>query len=135
MICISFISISLQILEIASSYCILSLSKIYFPRILSEQPPRNYFNSIAGSTTDTVHARKLHEFLGIGRDYSNWIKARIKQYSFVENEDFILVRHNGRIKIQGGDRRSIEHHITLDMAKELAMVEPTKKAEKPAAIL
>ena len=29
---------------------------------------------IAGSTTETVHARKLHEFLGVGRDYSNWIK-------------------------------------------------------------
>lgn len=86
--------------------------------------------TIAGSTTETVHARKSHEFLGVGRDYSNWIKARIKQYSFVENEDFILIRQNGRIKQQGGDQRSINHHITLDMVKELAMVERNEKGHE-----
>ena len=85
---------------------------------------------IAGSTTETVHARKLHEFLGVGRDYSSWLKTRIKSYSFTENEDFILIHQNGGIKKQGGDRRSIEHHITLDMAKELAMVERNEKGRE-----
>lgn len=56
---------------------------------------------IANSNTETVHARKLHEFLGVGRDYSNWIKARIKQYGFIENEDYILIRQNGRTRTGG----------------------------------
>lgn len=29
-------------------------------------------------TTETVNARDLHGFLEIGRDFSNWIKARIE---------------------------------------------------------
>lgn len=66
-------------------------------------------------------ARKLHEFLQVGRDYSNWIKDRIEEYGFQENQDFLSFRQNGR-KPQGG-RPSTEYHITLDMAKELAMVE------------
>ena len=82
---------------------------------------------IAGSISDTIHARKLHEFLGVGRDYSNWIKARVKQYTFVENEDYIAIRQNRRI---GHGKGSIEHHITLDMAKELAMVERNEKGRE-----
>jgi phage anti-repressor protein len=85
---------------------------------------------IAGCTAETVHARKLHKFLEVGRDYSNWIKARIGSYGFTENEDYVLVRQNGRTKNHGGDRRSIEHYITLDMAKELAMVERNEKGRE-----
>ncbi len=76
---------------------------------------------ISRSETLLCDARKLHEFLQVGRDYSNWIKDRIEEYGFQENQDFISFRQNGR-KPQGG-RPSTEYHITLDMAKELAMVE------------
>lgn len=85
---------------------------------------------LSGQPTDFANARELHAFLEIGRDFSNWIKARIKQYSFVENEDFILIRQNGRIKTQGGDKRSLDYFITLDMAKELAMVERNEKGRQ-----
>lgn len=30
-----------------------------------------------------VDARLLHEFLGSKRDFSNWIKDRIKKYGFI----------------------------------------------------
>jgi phage anti-repressor protein len=86
--------------------------------------------SINEHTLDTVNARELHTFLEIGRDFSNWIKARIVQYGFEEGEDFILIRQNGRTKNQGGDRRSINYFITLDMAKELAMVERNEKGKQ-----
>jgi len=86
--------------------------------------------SINEQTLDTVNARELHTFLEIGRDFSNWIKARITQYGFEEGEDFILIRQNGRTKNQGGDRRSINYFITLDMAKELAMVERNEKGKQ-----
>lgn len=69
------------------------------------------------------NARELHEHLQVGRDFSNWIKGRIEEYGFVENQDFIAVRQNRRI---GYGKGKTEYHITLDMAKELAMVEKTE---------
>ena len=42
-----------------------------------------------GSEQQTVNARELHEFLEVGRDFSNWMKDRIAQYDFVEGVDFI----------------------------------------------
>lgn len=49
-----------------------------------------------------------------------------------------LIHQNGGIKLDreqtgrqhGGDRRSIEYHLTLDMAKELAMVEKNEKGRQ-----
>ncbi|MGO2234520.1 MAG: antA/AntB antirepressor family protein [Marinomonas sp.] len=86
--------------------------------------------SINEQTLDTVNARELHAFLEVGRNFSNWIKARIAQYGFEEGEDFILIRQNGRTKSQGGDRRSMNYFIILDMAKELAMVERNEKGKQ-----
>ncbi|MHB1882989.1 MAG: antA/AntB antirepressor family protein [Acidithiobacillus sp.] len=87
--------------------------------------------SIGGRMQPTVDARELHAFLGVGKDFSTWIKDRIGQYDFVENQDFaidspISGNQNGR----GGDRRSKEYHLSLDMAKELSMVERTPKGKK-----
>ncbi|MBF0187902.1 MAG: antA/AntB antirepressor family protein [Magnetococcales bacterium] len=80
----------------------------------------------------TVNARDLHGYLGVRRDFSNWLKGRIKKYHFVENEDYVLIRQNWRIKNEGrgGDRRSKDCLFTLDMAKELAMVENNAKGRE-----
>lgn len=85
---------------------------------------------IAGNSTRTVSARKLHEFLGSRRQFSDWIRSRIKQYGFTENQDFILVSQKSEIKSKGGDRRSKDYYLSLDMAKELAMVERTEKGRE-----
>ncbi len=77
-----------------------------------------------------VSARDLHEKLAVKRDFSNWIKGRIEKYGFLENEDFVklTVRQNGRSGnhglFDGSDK--IEYFLTLDMAKELAMIENNK---------
>ncbi|MEG1009854.1 MAG: antA/AntB antirepressor family protein [Clostridia bacterium] len=36
-----------------------------------------------------VNARELHLKLGNKRQFANWIKQRIEQYDFLENQDFI----------------------------------------------
>ena len=43
---------------------------------------------INGGVTQTVNARELHAFLGVGKDFSTWVNDRIQQYGFVENQDF-----------------------------------------------
>ena len=35
-----------------------------------------------------VSARELHQFLEVGRDFSNWIKDRISKYGFREGKDY-----------------------------------------------
>ena len=55
--------------------------------------------------------------------FTDWIKARISKYDFVENEDWKLTNH----KI--GKRSNVkvdDYSLTLDMAKELSMVENNK---------
>jgi len=69
----------------------------------------------------TVNARELHGFLKVGRDFSNWIKARIEKYGFLENEDYVVFAVSGENPQAG--RPTTDYHISIDMAKELSMVE------------
>lgn len=87
---------------------------------------------VDNTTVQTVNARELHGALGVGRDFSTWIKGRIEQYSFVENQDYVTklntlknISVNGK---RGGDRKSIEYHVSLDMAKILAKYENKPRA-------
>ena len=80
--------------------------------------------AIDGEVIDTVNARELHAFLGIGRDYTTWINARIEKFGFAEGADFVMERvFPGSGENSKGGRPALEYHLTLDMAKELAMVE------------
>lgn len=76
----------------------------------------------------TVNARNLHAFLEVGKDFSNWIKDRVRKYGFLENQDFVVFANSGE-NINGG-RPSIDYHLTIDMAKELSMVERNAKGKE-----
>jgi anti-repressor protein len=83
---------------------------------------------IGGVAMPVVNARDLHDFLELKSNYSDWIKKRVTVYKFIENEDFSLISENTEIKTgRGGDRRSIDCLLTLDMAKELGMLERNDK--------
>lgn len=74
----------------------------------------------------TVNARDLHQFMEIGKDFSNWIKDRIDQYGFQKNQDFVIIENLSSPKsasAKARPQRQIDYHLSLDMAKELAMVE------------
>ncbi|WP_392421107.1 antA/AntB antirepressor family protein (plasmid) [Capnocytophaga canis] len=75
-----------------------------------------------------VSARELHKFLGVGRDFSNWIKDRIEKYDFIENQDFEVFANFG--ENPKGGRPLIEYALTLNMAKELSMVENNEKGKQ-----
>ncbi|EOR6441310.1 antA/AntB antirepressor family protein [Escherichia coli] len=86
--------------------------------------------TIDNETILLVNARDLHSFLGVGRMFAHWVKERIAEYGFVESQDYILICQNGQTKGRGGDRRSKDYHLTLDTAKELAMVERNEKGRQ-----
>lgn len=71
------------------------------------------------------NARELHEKLEINSKFADWIKNRISKYDFIENKDFITV---SKILETGG--KSIEYFISIDMAKELCMVENNEKGRE-----
>lgn len=83
---------------------------------------------LAGEAVQTVDARDLHTFLQVGRDFSTWIRGRIKQYGFVEDVDFCAATVPGSGGFGGQNR--LVFSISLDMAKELAMVERTERGKQ-----
>lgn len=83
-----------------------------------------------GTEQQTVNARELHTFLEVGKDFSTWLKDRIEKYGFVEDLDFVKIDSPKLGNQRGGDRRSIEYHISLSMAKELCMVERNEKGKQ-----
>lgn len=72
----------------------------------------------------TVNARDLHTFLNSKQQFGNWIKNRIEQYDFIENDDYLTINKKNNRQIL------IEYHLTLDMAKELSMVERNAKGKE-----
>ena len=68
-----------------------------------------------------MNARELHEKLGNKKQFANWIQLRIEQYGFVENQDFQVF--NQKVKNSNGGRSRKEYALSLDMAKELCMIE------------
>jgi anti-repressor protein len=79
----------------------------------------------------TVEAREVHKFLEVKTKFSEWIKYRIEQYSFIENEDYVVVpnfRKTGHNSNLGATTK--DYYFTLDMAKQLAMVENNAKGHE-----
>ena len=85
---------------------------------------------IGDGTIQTVNARDLHAFLEVGKDFSTWIKGRIEQYSFVEHHDFVAFDAAPQNGGAGNRGHRVEYAISLDMAKELAMVERNDKGKQ-----
>ncbi|OOF44233.1 antirepressor [Rodentibacter trehalosifermentans] len=102
--------------------------------------PLNLFEGVEG-----INARDVHRLLKVGRDYSTWIKARIKQAGFIENQDFVIVENlsspvllsksdeelSSPVLASAKNKRSsmarpqklIDYIITLDTAKHLCLME------------
>ncbi len=96
------------------------LSSLLLIELSSEQEPR-------------VNARYLHAFLEVGKDFSTWIKDRIKLAGFVKDEDYTEaeglsspISASSKARVQ----KTKEYLITLDLAKELAMLERSDQGKR-----
>lgn len=81
---------------------------------------------IGGEFQPCVDARTLHNWLKSGERFADWIKKRIKTYGFIENEDYVcfsVITETQRVNGQKGKSKQLDYALTLDMAKELSMVE------------
>jgi phage anti-repressor protein len=80
---------------------------------------------IGNQTVQTVDGRALHTFLEVPTEFSKWIDRRIEEYEFEEDKDF-----SSFLAKSTGGRPTKEYALTLDMGKELAMVERTPKGKQ-----
>jgi anti-repressor protein len=84
---------------------------------------------IGNEAVPTVDARDLHKFLESGKDFSSWIKFRIEQFDFSEGVDYVVFPQTGERDSKGWNSK-IEYHLTLDMAREISMVERSQKGKE-----
>ncbi|MGL5548148.1 MAG: antA/AntB antirepressor family protein, partial [Culicoidibacterales bacterium] len=76
-----------------------------------------------------VSARELHEFLEVTTRFNDWFKRMVENYGFEENADFVAITQK-RVTAQGNETTFTEYAISLDMAKELSMVQRTERGKQ-----
>ena len=68
----------------------------------------------------TVMGRDLHEALGIRTAYKDWF-PRMCEYGFTEGTDFCSI-----LSESTGGRPGMDHQLTIEMAKEICMIQRTE---------
>lgn len=81
------------------------------------------------TTTDggatAVMGRDLHAFLGSKEPYTRWIARHIEKYGFSAGQDFMT-----KMSESTGGRPSEDHVLTMDMGKELAMLQANDRGKQ-----
>lgn len=75
-----------------------------------------------------VSARELHSYLGNKKQFADWMKHRITRYGLIENQDYVSYSPISEKPL--GGRPEIDFALTLNAAKELSMVESTKRGKE-----
>lgn len=71
-----------------------------------------------------VMGRDLHEFLEINSNYTTWFD-RMTEYGFAEGPDFLPI-----LEKSNGGRPGVNHVLTIDMAKEISMIQRNEKGKQ-----
>lgn len=82
-------------------------------------------SNIGAETINSVNAREIHSYLEVKTAFTTWFNRAVEKYDFTLNEDFISF-----LKESNGGRPQQEHIVSLDMAKELCLVEPNEKGKE-----
>ena len=76
-----------------------------------------------------IRGRQLHMKLNIGTEYAKWM-TRMVEYGFIEGVDYkVVIVKNDENRSLGG-RPSTDHILTLNMAKEIAMLQRTPEGQE-----
>ena len=103
----------------------------------------NFMNELITVNYDseqpTVLGRDLHEALGIDSNYTTWFK-RMCEYGFEEDNDYITLwsdsKNGNAVAFNGSPQKmsalgyTLDHQITIPMAKELCMIQRTEVGRK-----
>jgi len=84
--------------------------------------------NIGSWDVNTVNARDLWRGLGVNTRFDDWIRYRLKQRTFQKNKDYVVILKHQENPM--GGRPSKEYHLSLPMAKKLAMMENTPRGDE-----
>ena len=89
------------------------------------------FNVTTNGDKLTLSARELHKELNIAGRFSRWFE-QMSEYGFEENVDYTSVQNCTEVQNNGGIqvRELQDYRITLDMAKEIAMLQRNEKGKE-----
>jgi phage anti-repressor protein len=73
-----------------------------------------------------IDSKLLHKKLEVASYHADWIRRRIENYGFVEGEDYFISKMSKSKKM---GRPTVDYLLTLDMAKELCMLENNEKGK------
>lgn len=80
---------------------------------------------IGAENVNSVDAKEIYNYLEIKTAYTTWIQRAIEKYDFIEGEDFI-----SNLKESNGGRPTKDFIVSIDMAKELCLVENNPKGKE-----
>lgn len=86
------------------------------------------FNVTTNGDKLTLSARELHKELNVTDRFTRWFE-RMEEYGFEENVDFTSVKSSTLVN-NGATRELQDYQITLDMAKEIAMLQRNEKGKE-----
>ncbi len=86
---------------------------------------QTFQGQLAGETQTLVNASEIYDVLKPTTRFNDWIARRIEQFDFIDGEDFYSKLSKGLL-----GRPKAEYHLSLDMAKELCLVENTEQGKK-----
>ena len=86
------------------------------------------FNVTTNGDKLTLSARELHKELNVTDRFTRWFE-RMEEYGFEENVDFTSVKSSTLVN-NGATRELQDYRITLDMAKEIAMLQRNEKGKE-----
>lgn len=79
-------------------------------------------------TMPTISGRELHQALEVQTQYTKWF-SRMCEYGFTENSDYLAISQK-RLTAQGNETTFTDHALSIEMAKELCMIQRTPKGKE-----
>jgi anti-repressor protein len=84
-------------------------------------------STVGSQSIPTVNARDLHAFLGVKRQFGDWIKDQVDRARLVENRDYVKITAPPLGEAVGNRGLKIDYHLTLESGKHVAMMSQTDK--------
>lgn len=80
---------------------------------------------IGGETVQSADGRELHAFLGIAKDFNQWMREQIARARLVEGRDYLT--YEVVVQLSSGAKRRKECALTIDAAKHVSMMSGSDK--------